>query len=83
MTPCWVSEMPGEKTKALLIGFFQEAWTRDDSLLTCGFKAGQIAYPAAVVMFESGDVRSIHARAVTVDGAESIFRQYAWMDGED
>ncbi len=83
MTPCWVSEMPGEKTKALLIGFFQEAWTHGDSPLIGGFKAGQRAYPAAVVMLESGDVRSIHAGAVTVDGAESIFRQYAWMDGED
>lgn len=83
MTPCWVSEMPGEKTKALLIGFFQEAWTHGDSPLIGGFKAGQIAYPAAVVMFESGDVRSIHARAVTVDGVESIFQQYAWTDEVD
>ena len=24
MTPCWISEMPGEKTKALLIGFYQK-----------------------------------------------------------
>lgn len=27
ITPCFISEMPGEKTKALLIGFYQKAWT--------------------------------------------------------
>jgi hypothetical protein len=29
MTPCFISEMPGEKTKALLVGFYQKAWTHD------------------------------------------------------
>ena len=24
MTPCFISEMPGEKTKALLVGFYQK-----------------------------------------------------------
>lgn len=48
-----------------------------------GFKAGQIAFPVAVVMFESGDIRTVRADAVTVDGAGSIFRQYAWLDGDE
>ena len=43
MTPCFISEMPGEKTKALLIGFYQKAWTHDASPLIGGFPAGQIA----------------------------------------
>lgn len=40
MTPCWISEMPGEKTKALLMGFYQKAWTHDASPLIGGFPAG-------------------------------------------
>lgn len=44
MTPCFISEMPGEKTKALLVGFYQKAWTHDASPLIGGFPAGQIAY---------------------------------------
>lgn len=81
--PCYVSEMPGEKTRALLVGFFQEAWTHSDSPLLGGFKAGQIAFPAAVVMFESGNIRTVRADAVTVDGAADIFSQYAWLDGDN
>lgn len=42
MTPCFISEMPGEKTKALLVGFYQKAWTRDASPLIGGFPAGQM-----------------------------------------
>lgn len=83
LSPCYVSEMPGEKTRALLIGFFQKAWTHGDSPLLGGFKAGQIAFPAALVMFESGEIRSVSADAVTVDGAAHIFHQYAWWDGDE
>ena len=81
--PCYVSEMPGEKIGALLVGFYQEAWTHGDSPLLGGFKAEQLAFPAAVVMFESGEIRTVRADAVTVDGAAGIFSQYAWLDGED
>lgn len=82
MTPCFISEMPGEKTKALLIGFYQKAWTHDASPLTGGFPAGQIAYPVAVVLLESGDVVTVRAECVTIDAPEDIFRQYVWV-GED
>lgn len=83
MTPCWISEMPGEKTKALLIGFYQKAWTHDASPLIGGFPAGQIAYPVAAVLLESGDVVTVRAESVTIDAPEDMFRQYAWMDGEN
>lgn len=83
MTPCFISEMPGEKTKALLIGFFQKAWTHGASLQVSGFSAGQIAYPVAVVLLESGDVVTVRAESVTIDAPEDLFRQYVWMDGED
>ena len=83
MTPCWISEMPGEKTKALLIGFYQKAWTHDASPLIGGFPARQIAYPVAVVLLESGDVVTFRAESVTIDAPEDMFRQYAWMDGEN
>ena len=83
MTPCWISEMPGEKTKALLMGFYQKAWTHDASPLIGGFPAGQIAYPVAVVLLESGDVTTVRAESVTIDAPEELFEQYAGMDGED
>lgn len=83
MTPCFISGMPGEKTKALLIGFFQKAWTHGASLQVGGFSAGQIAYPVAVVLLESGDVVTVRAESVTIDAPEDLFRQYVWMDGED
>ena len=83
MTPCWISEMPGEKTKAMLIGFYQKAWTHDASSLIGGFPAGQIAYPVAAVLLESGDVVTVRAESVTIDAPEDMFRQYAWTDGED
>ena len=83
MTPCFISEMPGEKTKALLIGFYQKAWTHEASPLIGGFTAGQIAYPVAVVLLESGDVVTVNAECVTIDAPEYLFRQYAWMGGED
>lgn len=65
MTPCWISEMPGEKTKALLMGFYQKTWTHDVSPLIGGFSTGQIAYPVAVVLLESGDVVTVNAECVT------------------
>lgn len=83
MAPCFISEMPGEKTKALLIGFYQKAWTHDASLLIEGFSAGQIAYPVAVVLLESGDVVTVNVENVTIDAPEDLFRQYAWIGGED
>lgn len=83
MTPCWISEMPGEKTKALLIGFYQKEWAHDSSPLIVGFPVGQIAHPVAVVLLESGDVVTVNAECVTIDAPEDMFRQYAWMDGED
>lgn len=82
MTPCFISEMPGEKTKALLIGFYQKAWTHDASPLIGGFPAGQIAYPVAAVLLESGDVVTVRAESVTIDSPAELFEQYAWMDGE-
>lgn len=82
MTPCWISEMPGEKTKALLMGFYQKAWTHDASPLIGGFPAGQIAYPVAVVLLESGDVVTVNAECVAIDSPAELFEQYAWMDGE-
>lgn len=83
MTPCLISEIPGEKTKALLIGFYQKAWTHDASPLIGGFTAGQIAYPVAVVLLESGDVVTVNAETVTIDAPEVLFSQYAWIGGED
>ena len=83
MTPCWISEMPGEKTKALLIGFYQKEWTHDASPLIVGFPVGQIAHPVAVVLLESGDVVTVNAECVTIDSPAGLFEQYAWMDGED
>lgn len=82
MAPCWISEMPGEKTKALLMGFYQKAWTHDASPLIGGFPAGQIAYPVAVVLLKSGDVVTVNAECVTIDSSAELFEQYAWMDGE-
>lgn len=83
MAPCFISEMPGEKTKALLIGFYQKAWTHDASPLIGGFPAGQISYPVAVVLLESGDVVTVRAESVTIDSPVELFDQYAWMDGDD
>lgn len=83
MTPCFISEIPGEKTKALLIGFYQKAWTHDASPLISGFPAGQISYPVAVVLLESGDVVTVRAESVTIDSPVELFDQYAWMDDED
>ena len=47
-----------------------------------GFPAGQVAFPVAVVLLESGDVVTINAESVTIDAPEVIFSQYAWIDGE-
>lgn len=78
MTPCSIHDDSGEKTKALLVGFYQKAWTHGASITIGGFPAGQEAYPVAVVLLESGDVVTVDAKSVTVDAPEVIFRQYAW-----
>ena len=83
MAPCFISENPREKTKALLVGFYQKAWTHDASPLIGGFPAGQIAYPVAAVLLESGDVVTVRAECVTINSPAELFEQYAWMDGED
>lgn len=43
-----------ETIEAVLYGVFQRATTHGDSLLVGGFKAGQIAYPVAVVDWGEG-----------------------------
>ena len=78
MTPCFVSDDSGEKTRALLAGFYQKAWTHGASIAIGGFPTGQIAYPVAVVLLESGDVVTVDDKSVTVDAPEEIFSQYAW-----
>ena len=83
MTPCFISDDSGKKTRALLVGFYQKAWTHGASLMVGGFPAGQIAYPVAVVLLESGDVVTVDAETVTIDSPVELFRQYARMDGED
>lgn len=55
----------------------------DASPLIGGFPAGQIAYPVAVVLLESGDVVTVNAETVTIDAPEDLFSQYAWIGGED
>ena len=81
LTPCLVSRKRGEKEKALLIGFYQEAWTHGASISVGGFPAGQVARPVAVVLLESGEIETVHVGDVTIDGMEGLFEQYAWMDG--
>nr|DAJ52273.1 MAG TPA: hypothetical protein [Caudoviricetes sp.] len=83
MTPCLISDDSGEKTKALLVGFYQKAYTHGASIMIGGFPAGQVAFPVAVVLLESGDVVTVDAESVTIDAPVELFRQYAWMDGED
>lgn len=43
-----------------------------------GFPAGQVAFPVAVVLLESGGVVTVNTESVTVDAPEVIFSQYAW-----
>ena len=81
LTPCRVSRKREEKERALLVGFYQEAWTHGASIRVGGFPAGQVARPVAVVVLESGDVETVHAGDVTIDGAEGLFERHAWMDG--
>ena len=83
LTPCFVSDDSGENTKALLIGFYQKAYTHGASIMIGGFPAGQVAFPVAVVLLESGDIDMVHAESVTIDAAEGLFKQYVWLDGED
>lgn len=78
MTPCFVSDDSGEKTRALLAGFYQKAYTHGASIIIGGFPAGQVAFPVAVVLLESGDVVTVDAKSVTIDAPEEIFSQYAW-----
>ena len=83
MTPCSIHDDSGEKTRALLIGFYQKAYTHGASIMIGGFPAGQVAFPVAVVLLESGDVETVRAEAVTIDAAEGLFKQYAWLKGEE
>lgn len=83
MTPCSIHDDSGENARALLVGFYQKAWTHGASIAIGGFSAGQEAYPVAVVLLESGDVVTVDAKSVTIDAPEVIFSQYVWMDGED
>ncbi len=83
MTPCFISDDSGEKTRALLVGFYQKAYTHGASIMVGGFPAGQVAFPVAVALLESGDVVTVDAKSVTIDAPEEIFRQYAWMGDED
>lgn len=82
LTPCYVSEQPGGKARALLIGFSTEAWTHPASPLIDHFPAGQESNPVAIVMFETGDVRCVHANAIQVIDAEVIFREYAFPEND-
>lgn len=77
LTPCYVSEMPGEKARALLVGFSLEAWTHRDMPLY-GFPSYQEARPVAIVIFETGDVRCVHPGAIQIINAEGIFSEYAF-----
>ena len=43
-----------ETIEAVFYGVFQKAWTHGDSLSVGGYKAGQIAYPVAVVNWGEG-----------------------------
>lgn len=83
LIPCRVSRKRGEKERALLIGFYQEAWTHGAAISIGGAPAGQVARPVAVVLLESGDIEAVHAGDVTIDEVEGLFEQYAWMGGED
>lgn len=78
LTPCYVSEMPGEKARALLVGFSTESWTHPASPLIDGFPAGQESHPYALVMFETGDVRCVHPNSIQVINPEGIFSEYAF-----
>lgn len=82
LVPCFISNDPREKTRALLVGFYQKAYTHGASITVGGFTAGQVAFPVAVVLLESGDVVTVSAESVTIDASEEIFRQYAWIDGD-
>lgn len=82
LAPCRVCRKQGEKERALLIGFYQEAWTHGASVFVGGFPAGQVARPVAVVLLESGGVETVNVEDVTIDGVEGLFEQYAWTDGD-
>lgn len=83
LTPCFVFRKRGEKERALLIGFYQEAWTHGAGISIGSAPAGQAARPVAVVLLESGDVETVHAGDVTIDGVKGLFEQYAWFDGAE
>lgn len=83
LIPCRVSRKRGEKEKALLIGFYQEAWTHGAAISIGGAPAGQVARPVAVVLLESGDIEAVHAGDVTIDEVEGLFERYAWMGGDN
>lgn len=78
LTPCYVSEMPGEKARALLVGFSIDTWTRPRSAFMDGESLVHQSRPIAIVMFETGDVRCVFPDAVQIIDAEAIFREYAF-----
>lgn len=82
LTPCYVSEMPGEKARALLIGFSTDTWTRSRSAFIDGESLVHQSRPVAIVMFETGDVRCVHVNAIQVIGAEGIFSEYAFPEND-
>lgn len=82
LTPCYVSEMPGEKARALLIGFSTDTWTRPRSAFANGESLVHQSRPIAIVMFETGDVRCVFPNAVQIIGAEGIFREYAFPEND-
>ena len=82
LTPCYVSEMPGEKARALLIGFSTDTWTRPRSAFANGESLVHQSRPVAIVMFETGDVRCVFPDAVQIIDAEVIFREYAFPEND-
>ena len=79
LTPCYVSEIPSEKARALLIGFSTDTWTRPRSAFIDGESLVHQSRPVAIVMFETGDVRCVFPDAVD---AEVIFREYAFPEND-
>lgn len=58
----------GELIEADFYGVFQRAWTHGDSLLVGGFKAGQTAYPVAVIDMGYG------LEEVNIENVKEIWR---------
>ena len=54
MTKKCVVKINGKELSATFYGVFQKAWTHGDSAVIGGFKAGQMAFPVAVVDYGEG-----------------------------